>query len=80
MAYLLIWRNRMDKHLKLDAPWEQVKERLKEINYNLTDEDLAYQPGNADSLLNRLAKKLNRTPDEVKAWIESVSYNKGIAS
>ena len=70
----------MDKQLKLDAPWEQVKERLKEINYDLTDEDLAYQPGDADSLLNRLAKKMNRTPDEVKAWIESVSYNKGIAS
>jgi len=70
----------MDKQLKLDAPWEQVKERLKEINYDLTDEDLAYQPGDADSLLKRLAKKMNRTPDEVKAWIESVSYNKGIAS
>ena len=70
----------MDRHLKLDAPWEQVKERLKEINYDLTDEDLAYQPGNAEPLLNRLAKKMNRTPEEVKAWIESVSYNKGIAS
>ena len=70
----------MDTQLKLDAPWEEVKERLKEVNYDLTDEDLAYQQGNADSLLSRLAKKMNRTPQEVKAWIESVSYNKGKAS
>ena len=70
----------MDRQLKLDAPWEQVKERLKEVNYDLTDEDLEYEPGNADPLLKRLAKKMNRTPEEVKSWIESVSYNNGIAS
>ncbi len=68
------------KSLKLEAPWDEVKERLKEINYELTDEDLLYQPDEPDALINRLAKKLNRTPDEIKQWIESVSYNKGIAS
>ena len=52
-------------------------EKLKEVNYNLTDEDLTYQPGNAGPLLERLAKKMDRTPDEVRKWIESVSSNKG---
>ena len=70
----------MDNELKLEAPWEEVKEKLKEVNLDLTDEDLVYQPGKADSLLNRLAKKMNRTPAEVKGWIESVSFNKGLAS
>jgi len=66
--------------LKLEAPWEEVKEKLKEINYDLTDEDLVYQPGQAEPLLERLAKKMKKTPVEVKGWIESVSYNKGKAS
>ena len=34
--------------LNLQKPWEQVKETLKEINLELTDEDLAYQPGQED--------------------------------
>lgn len=70
----------MNTPLKLDAPWEEVKEKLKEINTDLTDEDLAYQAGEAHPLLERLAKKMNRTPDEIRGWIESVSYNKGTAS
>ena len=70
----------MDTQLKLEAPWEEVKEKLKEINYDLTDEDLVYQSGKAEPLLERLARKMKRTPDEIKGWIESVSYNKGKAS
>lgn len=65
--------------LNLEAPWEEVKEMLQEINLNLTDEDLAYQPGKEKELLERLAAKLNKTVPEVKAWIESVSHNKGLA-
>jgi len=70
----------MNSQLKLDAPWEQVKEKLKEVNYDLTDEDLVYNPGQAQPLLERLAKKMNKTPEAIKAWIESVSSNKGKAS
>lgn len=66
--------------LKLDAPWDEVKELLKEVNHELTDEDLEYSPGEEKQLLERLAKKLNKDTGAVKAWIESVSYNKGIAS
>jgi hypothetical protein len=70
----------MDDQLKLEAPWALVKEQLKEINTALTDEDLAYEPGKEDGLLERVAKKLNKDKSSVKAWIESVSYNKGKAS
>jgi hypothetical protein len=66
--------------LKLQKPWERVKETLKEINVDLTDEDLAYQPGQEEQLLERLEKKLKKSKAEIKALIESVSANKGKAS
>jgi hypothetical protein len=70
----------MDTPLKLEAPWDEVKEKLKEINVNISEEDLAYNPQHPQPLLERLSKKLNRTPEEIKGWIESVSSNKGKAS
>ena len=70
----------MDTPLKLGAPWEQVKEMLKEIHNDLTNEDLMYTPGQTEAFLQSLAKKMQRSPEEVRTWIESVSHNKGIAS
>jgi len=70
----------MSQHLKLEAPWEEVKEQLKEIHLELTDEDLEYEPGREDELLERLSTKMNKDIHAVKAWIESVSFNKGKAS
>jgi hypothetical protein len=67
-------------NFKLEAPWAEVKEKLKEIEHSISDEDLEYLPGQEDALLERLAKKLRRSPDEIKMWIESVSFNKGKAS
>jgi len=66
--------------LKLMTPWAEVKEKIKETNVELTDADLDYTPGSEDELLKHLAKKMNRTPEEIKVWIESVSANKGKAS
>lgn len=70
----------MDTTLKLEAPWEEVKEKLKEIDSELTDEDLVYKPGDEIALLERLAKKMDRDVSFIKDWIESVSFNKGKAS
>ena len=70
----------MNITLNLESPWEEVKEKLKENNIDLTDEDLVYDPANPDKLLNHLSKKLNRTPDQVKALVESISSNKARAS
>jgi len=64
----------------LHASWEEVKEKIKEKDIGITDEDLAYKPGQEDALLHRLAAKMNRSPEEVKAFIESISFNKGLAS
>lgn len=66
--------------LQLERSWEEVKEDLKENNIHLTDEDLIYQPGQEDQLLERLEKKMNKPKAEIKALIESISFNKGKAS
>lgn len=66
--------------LKLEAPWEQVREKLKEVNLDLTNEDLEYQPGKEQELLERLSMKMKKDIPAVKAWVESVSFNKGKAS
>ena len=65
--------------LKLEAPWSEVKEQLKEVHTELSDEDLQYQPGQEKELLERLSNKMGKDIDWVKSWIESVSFNRGIA-
>ena len=65
--------------LKLMAPWSEVKEKIKESNIELTDADLNYEPGKEEELLKHLGEKMNRSPGEIKSWIESVSSNKGKA-
>ena len=65
--------------LKLEAPWDEVKEMLQEVNADLTDDDLHYERGKEKELLERLSLKLHKDIPEVKGWIESVSHNKGLA-
>ena len=65
--------------LKLQAPWEKVKERMKENDINLTDEDLEYIPGKEEELIQRLEKIMNRSRDQVVAYIESISSNEDLA-
>jgi uncharacterized protein YjbJ (UPF0337 family) len=66
----------MDSHpFNLSAPWNVVKERMKENNINLTDEDLEYEPGKEDELLGRLQQKMKRSKDDIKILIESISSN-----
>jgi hypothetical protein len=61
--------------LKLQAPWAIVKERMKENDIHLTDEDLEYEQGKEDELLERLERKLNQPRQHIKDYIESISSN-----
>lgn len=65
--------------LKLEAPWDEVKGMLQEINIDLTDEDLYYERGKEKELLERVSQKLGKSIPETKGWIESVSHNRGLA-
>jgi hypothetical protein len=69
----------MSKSLNISLPWEDVKEKLLESDPYLTEEDLEYKEGQEEELLERLAKKMGRTPEHVKGWIESVAFTEGRA-
>ncbi len=62
--------------LQLEKPWKFVKGLLMEHNTKLTDDDLHYEEGKADELLERLSKKMSRSKREIKEWIESLSFNR----
>ena len=47
--------------LSLQAPWPEVKELLKEVNSELSDEDLIYEPEKGEELIQRLSVKMGRT-------------------
>ncbi|MFT3682864.1 MAG: hypothetical protein QM791_21580 [Ferruginibacter sp.] len=66
--------------LNLNGRWQDVKEKLKEANPNLNDDDVTYIPGRENELIKKLAIKMNRTEEEIKGWIESVAYSSGQAS
>lgn len=65
--------------LKLHSSWDEVKEKIKEINLEITDSDLDLDHSNEKEVCEKLSKKLHKSVEEVKAWIESVSENKTIA-
>jgi hypothetical protein len=64
---------------KLECSWAEVKENIKELIIELTDQDLEFQPGEEDALLERLEAKLGKSKEEIRLLIESASYTKGIA-
>lgn len=66
--------------LNLHKPWDEVKELLKEVNSNLNDDDLQYEKGKEEELFSRLGRKVNMSEEDLKGWIESVSFNEGKAS
>ena len=49
--------------------------RLMEHNTDLTKEDLYYEKGKEEVLLERLSKKMGRPVQAIKEWIESMSFN-----
>ena len=65
--------------LKLRDTWEAVKEKMKENDISLTDEDLEYIPGKEEELILRLEKIMNKPRDQVVAYIESISSNEDLA-
>jgi uncharacterized protein YjbJ (UPF0337 family) len=59
----------------LKAPWDEVRERIKETNIDLTDEDLDLKPGKEQELLARLESRMHKSKEEIRHWIESISWN-----
>ncbi|HMK27457.1 MAG TPA: hypothetical protein VK483_15600 [Chitinophagaceae bacterium] len=49
--------------------WDEQKEKLKAKFSNLTDEDLNYEEGKRDEMLERVQIKLGKTGEELTAII-----------
>jgi uncharacterized protein YjbJ (UPF0337 family) len=58
--------------LKLSGKWNEVKGKIKKQYANLTDDDLLYEQGKEDELLGRIQKKIGKSKEEVKAWIDKL--------
>jgi uncharacterized protein YjbJ (UPF0337 family) len=58
--------------LKLNGTWNDTKGKIKKQYAQLTEDDLLYEEGDDDQLLGKLQKKLGKTKQEVKDWIESL--------
>ena len=56
--------------LNLKGDWNELKGKAKQQYADLTDDDLLYEDGKDDELLGRLQRKLGKTKEEVKNWIE----------
>jgi uncharacterized protein YjbJ (UPF0337 family) len=59
-------------NLILKGEWDEVRGKIKHIYGNLTDNDLFYVEGKADELLGKLQKKLGKTKDELRHFIENL--------
>lgn len=58
--------------LKLKGNWNEIKGKVKQKYADLTDDDLLYEEGKDDELVGRIQKKIGKTKEEVKEWIESL--------
>ncbi len=57
---------------KLQGNWNEIKGKAKQQYADLTDDDLMYSEGKEDELLGKLQKKMGKTKDEVKDWIDDL--------
>ena len=49
--------------------WQPKKEHLRKRFPELTEDDLIYQMGKEEELLERLQKKLDKDEDEIRKWL-----------
>ena len=61
----------MDK-LEWQGRWNEIKGKVKQAYGDLSDDDLTYEEGQDDELLGKIQKKIGKTKQEVKDWIESL--------
>jgi|SoiMethySBSTD1v2_1073268.scaffolds.fasta_scaffold3247123_2 hypothetical protein len=49
--------------------WQTIKDAIKKDHPDLTEQDLVYEIGKEEELLERLQKKLNKSEHEIRKWL-----------
>lgn len=49
--------------------WEEIRKRLLDEYPQLKEEDLIYEAGKEEALLERLRQKLGKTKEEINYWL-----------
>ena len=57
---------------RVKGNWNELKGKIKQEYAELTDDDLTYEEGQEDEMLGRLQKKIGKSKQEVKDWIDSL--------
>jgi uncharacterized protein YjbJ (UPF0337 family) len=58
--------------LRARGNWNETKGKIRQAYGDLTDDDLEYAEGKQEEWYGRLSKKLGRTVDDVKQWINNL--------
>ena len=62
----------METKLNIKGNWDVLKGKLKQKYAKLTDDDLLFVEGKENELLGRLEKKLGKTKEETRDFIEKL--------
>ena len=49
--------------------WQTIKDAIKKDHPDLTEQDLVYEIGKEEELLERLQKKLNKSEHQIRKWL-----------
>lgn len=57
---------------RVKGNWNELKGKIKQEYAEVTEDDLAYEEGQEDEMLGRIQKKIGKSKQEVKDWIDSL--------
>lgn len=57
---------------QIKGNWNELKGKIKQEYADVTEDDLTYAEGKEDEMLGRLQKKIGKSKQEVKDWIDSL--------
>lgn len=58
---------------KIKGNWNLIKGKIKQEYGDITDNDLQYMEGKEEELLGRLQKKMGKTKEELKDYIDKIA-------
>jgi uncharacterized protein YjbJ (UPF0337 family) len=57
---------------KTEGSWNELKGKLKQSFASLTDDDLLYEEGQQDEMWGKIQKKVGKTKDEIKKFLDKI--------